>query len=165
MEHLVHIYVELYPHCYIFILLALVGLRVVLPLNSAAVAIIWSPVNLPVEVVDHYTVHYTSTTSSGVVGGLMTGHQYQFSISVTLAAASGQMYIGPVSTPSEPVTVSEPQSTQAPYPPPASSSSVSGLLVGLLVLGSWATCVPLITEHTLSNMFTKNPSCNELLDS
>ena len=117
---------ERYPHCYIFILLALVSLRAVLPLNSTAVAIIWSPVNLPVTVVVHYTVHYTtvgegsgrrqsntqmavfpSTTSSGVVGGLMTGQQYQFSISVTLAAASGQMYTGPVSTPSEPVTVGE----------------------------------------------------------
>ena len=83
----------------------------------------WIPVTL--SVVDHYTIHYTinkgegnrnqtnmrlsvfcSIVSSGVVGGLVTGEQYQFGVSVTLVAASGQMYTGPVSNYTQLVTVS-----------------------------------------------------------
>ena len=88
-------------------------------LNSTAVRIFWTPVNLPV--VDHYTVHFaavsrirrecdrgrfnvTAGSSSGVVGGLMTGEQYQFSVSVTVSGG-GQYYTGPVSDPTDPVTV------------------------------------------------------------
>ena len=66
----------------------------VVALNSTAVNVSWTPVDLPV--VDHYTVHYTTvggvngtitfptSASSGVVPGLQEGQQYQFSVSVTL---------------------------------------------------------------------------------
>ena len=87
-------------------------------LNATAVSVSWTPVNL--SVVDHYTIHYTllrrgrqsgsgivnitAGSSSGVVGGLMTGEQYQFSVSVTVSGG-GQYYTGPVSDPTDPVTV------------------------------------------------------------
>ena len=88
-------------------------------INATAVMVFWTPVNLPV--VDHYIVHFeavsgirrecdrgrfnvTAGSSSGVVGGLMTGEQYQFSVSVTVSGG-GQYYTGPVSDPSDPVTV------------------------------------------------------------
>ena len=83
------------------------------PVNSTAVRVTWTPLNLPV--VDHYTVHYSSivnggsgrrrrqsnpesvtfpaSVSSGVVSGLMGGQQYQFSVSVTLSVGI-QMYFG-----------------------------------------------------------------------
>ena len=83
------------------------------PLNNTAVRVTWTPLNLPVPVVDHYTVHYSSivnggsgrrrrqtdsgsvtfpaSVSSGVVSGLLGGQQYQFSISVTLSVG-GQLY-------------------------------------------------------------------------
>ena len=87
-------------------------------LNATAVSVSWTPVNL--SVVDHYTIHYTllrrgrqsgsgivnitAGSSSGVVGELMTGEQYQFSVSVTVTGG-GQYYTGPVSDPTDPVTV------------------------------------------------------------
>lgn len=84
------------------------------PLNSTAVNVSWTPINL--TVVDHYTVHYVAvgggserrrrrklhdlesvsfhaTASSGVVPGLMGGLQYQFSITVTLNV-SGELFNG-----------------------------------------------------------------------
>ena len=87
-------------------------------INATSVSVSWTPVNL--SVVDHYTIHYTllrrgrqsgsgivnitAGSSSGVVGGLMTGEQYQFSVSVTVSGG-GQYYTGPVSDPTDPVTV------------------------------------------------------------
>ena len=87
-------------------------------LNATAVRLFWSPINL--SVVHHYTIYYTllrrgrqsesgtvnitAGSSSGVVGGLMTGEQYQFSVSVTVSGG-GQYYTGPVSDPTDPVTV------------------------------------------------------------
>ena len=88
-------------------------------LNTTAVTVSWTPVNL--TVVDHYTVHYIAVdekrsqcdrgrfnisagSSSGVVSGLMTGEQYLFSMSVTVSGG-GQYYTGPVSDPTDPVTV------------------------------------------------------------
>ena len=83
------------------------------PVNSTAVWVTWTPLNLPV--VDHYTVHYSSivnggsgrrrrqtdsgsvtfpaSVSSGVVSGLLGGQQYQFSVSVTLSVG-GVLYMG-----------------------------------------------------------------------
>ena len=55
------------------------------------------------------TVNVTAGSSSGVVGGLMTGEQYQFSVSVTVSG-SGRTYTGPVSAPSDPFTVTAPPS-------------------------------------------------------
>ena len=95
----------------------------VTPLNNTAVIVMWSPVNLPIAVYN-YTIHYTALnvrkresdsgtvvvmagSSSGVVGGLMTDEQYQFSVSVTVSG-SGRTYTGPVSNPSDPITVTEP---------------------------------------------------------
>ena len=82
------------------------------PVNSTAVWVTWTPLNLPV--VDHYTVHYSSivnggsgrrrrqtdsgsvtfpaSVSSGVVSGLLGGEQYQFSVSVTLSVG-GVLYM------------------------------------------------------------------------
>ena len=50
------------------------------------------------------TVSVTAGSSSGVVGGLMTGEQYQFSVSVTVSG-SGRSYTGPLS---DPITVRAP---------------------------------------------------------
>ena len=82
------------------------------PLNNTSVRVIWTPLNLPLPVVDHYTVHYSAivnggsgrrrqtdsgsfifpaSVSSGVVSGLLGGQQYQFSVSVTLSVG-GQLY-------------------------------------------------------------------------
>ena len=88
-------------------------------LNVTAVTVSWTPINL--SAVDYYTVYFaavsgirrecdrgrfnvTAGSSSGVVGGLMTGEQYQFSVSVTVSGG-GQYYTGPVSDPTDPVTV------------------------------------------------------------
>ena len=87
-------------------------------LNATAVRLFWSPIYL--SVVDHYTIYYTllrrgrqsvsgtvditAGSSSGVVGGLMTGEQYQFSVFVTVSGG-GHYYTGPVSDPTDPVTV------------------------------------------------------------
>ena len=80
------------------------------PVNSSAVWVTWTPLNLPV--VDHYTVHYSivnggsgrrrqsnsgsvtfpASVSSGVVSGLLGGQQYQFSVSVTLSVG-GVLYM------------------------------------------------------------------------
>ena len=80
------------------------------PVNSTAVWVTWTPLNLPV--VDHYTVHYSivnggsgrrrqsnsgsvtfpASVSSGVVSGLLGGQQYQFSVSVTLSVG-GVLYM------------------------------------------------------------------------
>ena len=88
-------------------------------LNATAVTVSWTSINL--SAVDYYTVHFaavsgirrvcdrgrfnvTAGSSSGVVGGLMPGEQYQFSVSVTVSGG-GQYYTGPVSDPTDPVTV------------------------------------------------------------
>ena len=67
----------------------------VVPLNSTAVTVSWTPVTLPAAAAAyHYTVHYTTvcgtvnvsypgSASSGVVSGLQEGLQYQFSVTVT----------------------------------------------------------------------------------
>ena len=158
----------------------------VVPLNStAAVNVSWTRVNL--TVVHHYTVHYTTVgggsgrrqsstqmfpgpASSGVVGGLMTGQQYQFRVSVTLALANGQLYTGPVSTPSDPVTVSGPQPTPTPSPPPAvaTSSRVSGLMVGLvmvcvlLVISLVGNAIILYMKRTSIGKESKHPVMSPL---
>ena len=74
-------------------------------LSNTAVTIFWTPVNLNVYVVEHYTVHYTTvggvngtltfpaSASSGVVSGLQEGRQYQFSVTVTLNV-SGELFSG-----------------------------------------------------------------------
>ena len=51
---------------------------------------------------------------SGVVGGLMTGEQYQFSVSITVPG-NGRTYTGPVSDPSDPFTIVESPSTGGEY--------------------------------------------------
>ena len=88
-------------------------------LNVTAVTVSWTPINL--SAVDYYTVHFaavsgirrvcdrgrfnvTAGSSSGVVGGLMTGEQYQFSVPVTVSGG-GHYYTGPVSDLTDPVTV------------------------------------------------------------
>ena len=72
-------------------------------LNNTAVTIFWTPVNL--IVVEYYTVYYTTvggvngtltfpvSASSGVVSGLQEGHQYNFSVTVTLNV-SGELFSG-----------------------------------------------------------------------
>ena len=82
-------------------------------INSTSVRVTWTPLDL--EVVDHYTVHYSSivngrrlndsgsvtfpaSVSSGVVSGLLGGQQYQFSVSVTLSVG-GHTYTGVPGTP------------------------------------------------------------------
>ena len=55
-------------------------------------------------------MNVTAGSSSGVVGGLMTGEQYQFSVSVTVSG-SGRTYTGPVSNPSDPITVRAPSAS------------------------------------------------------
>ena len=86
------------------------------PVNSTAVSVTWISTSLNESVVDHYTVHYSSlngsgicssgtvtfpaSVSSGVVAGLQEGHQYQFSVSVSLLI-DGQLY---TNTPVEPFT-------------------------------------------------------------
>ena len=60
------------------------------------------------------TVNVTAGSSSGVVGGLMTGEQYRFSVSVTVSG-SGRTYTGPVSNPSDPITVRAPPSDNGEY--------------------------------------------------
>ena len=78
-------------------------------LNSTAVRVTWTPLNLPE--VEHYTVHYSivnsgsidavmfpASVSSGVVSGLLAGQQYQFSVSVTLSVA-GHTYNSTPGTP------------------------------------------------------------------
>ena len=96
----------------------------VMVLDSTRVRVSWTPVDLPMSVVDHYTVHYTTvdgssgrrrqsntqttfpgTASSGVVPRLVTGQQYQFGVSVTLVDANGRTYTGTVANQSDPVTV------------------------------------------------------------
>ena len=47
---------------------------------------------------------------SGVVGGLMTGEQYQFSVSITVPG-NGRTYTGPVSDLSDHFSITEPPST------------------------------------------------------
>ena len=95
------------------------GVRVT-PLNNTAVIVMWSPVNLPIAVYN-YTIHYSTVTmirrqsdsgtvvvmagsSSGVVGGLMTGEQYQFSVSITVSG-NGRTYTGALSNPSNSIAV------------------------------------------------------------
>ena len=71
-------------------------------LNTTAVRVFWTPVNL--TVVYHYTVHYSmcgingtvsfpTSASSGVVSGLQKGQQYQFSVTVTINV-NGVQYTG-----------------------------------------------------------------------
>ena len=62
------------------------------------------------------SVNVSAGSSSGVVGGLMTGEQYQFSVSITVPG-NGRTYTGPVSDPSDPFTVVEP-STGGEYTKP-----------------------------------------------
>ena len=97
---------------------AIISLMSVEPVNSTAVRVTWTSLNLPV--VDHYTVHYSivdggsgrrrrqsnsglvtfpASVSSGVVSGLLGGEQYRLSVSVTLSVG-GQMYM---SVPGPPV--------------------------------------------------------------
>ena len=52
-------------------------------------------------------MNVSAGSSSGVVGGLMTGEQYQFSAFLTVPG-NGVVYTGPVSDPSDPVTVTDP---------------------------------------------------------
>ena len=59
-------------------------------------------------------MNVSAGSSSGVVGGLMTGEQYQFSVSITVPG-NGRTYTGPVSDPSDPFTVTEPPSTGGEY--------------------------------------------------
>ena len=80
--------------------------------NSTAVRVTWTPLNIPV--VDHYTIHYSivnggsgrrrrqsnsgsvtfpASVFSGVVSGLLEGQQYQFSVSLTLSVG-GMIYFG-----------------------------------------------------------------------
>ena len=89
---------------FLFTHTATISLLSVEPINSTAVRVTWTPLNLPV--VDHYTVHYSivnggsgrrkrqsnsgsvtfpASVSSGVVSGLMGGQQYQFHVTVTLS--------------------------------------------------------------------------------
>lgn len=77
----------------------------------------WVPVNLPLLVVDHYdvlyaamvahnesrqsqssTVMFPNSASSGLIGGLVAGTAYQFSITVTLVNEKKQLfkYSGPI---------------------------------------------------------------------
>ena len=60
------------------------------------------------------SVNVSVGSSSGVVGGLMTGEQYQFSVSITVSG-NGRTYTGPVSDPIDPITVAE--STGGEYIP------------------------------------------------
>ena len=60
------------------------------------------------------SVNVSAGSSSGMVGGLMTGEQYQFSVSITVPG-NGRTYTGPVSDPSDPFTVIEPPSTGGEY--------------------------------------------------
>ena len=60
------------------------------------------------------TVNVTAGSSSGVVGGLMTGEQYQFSVSVTVSG-SGRTYTGPLSDPTDRITVRAPPSDNGAY--------------------------------------------------
>ena len=85
-------------------------------LNSTAVNVSWTPVNF--QAVNLYSIHYMATnttrqcdtgvvnvsagSSSGVVGGLMTGEQYQFSVSVTVSQ-NGQLHTGPLSNLTKPI--------------------------------------------------------------
>ena len=55
-------------------------------------------------------MNVSAGSSSGVVGGLMTGEQYQFSVSITVPG-NGRTYTGPVSDPI-PFTVVEPPTPQ-----------------------------------------------------
>ena len=96
----------------LFIYLAQISIVSAVALNSTAVNVTWTPLN--VLAVDHYTVHYSklvnggsgrrrrqvagseivtfpANTSSGVVSGLQEGQQYQFSVSVSLLIG-GQTY-------------------------------------------------------------------------
>ena len=59
-------------------------------------------------------MNVSTGSSSGVVGGLITGEQYQFSVSITVPG-NGRTYTGPVSDPSDPFTVAEPLSTVREY--------------------------------------------------
>ena len=72
-------------------------------LNSTAVRITWTPINL-MAVNYMYTVHYItvcgivnvsypSSASSGVVSGLQEGHEYQFSVSAAFIL-DGVIYTG-----------------------------------------------------------------------
>ena len=87
--------------------------------NDTAVRIIWTAISL--AIVDYYTVHYTAAnerrsqcdrgsvnvsagSSSGVVGGLITGEQYQFSVSVTVSG-NEITYTGPANNLTDPFTV------------------------------------------------------------
>ena len=76
----------------------------VVPLNSTAVTVSWTPVTLPAAAEYHYTVHYTTvcgtvnvsypaSVSTGVVSGLQEGLQYQFSVTVTFNV-NGTSYSG-----------------------------------------------------------------------
>ena len=89
--------------CVVYIHSATVSEVLVVALNSTAVNVSWTPVNL--TVVERYTVHYTTvggvngttifsvSASSGVVSGLQEGQQYQFSVTVTLNV-TGKLFTG-----------------------------------------------------------------------
>ena len=62
-------------------------------------------------------MNVSAGSSSGVVGGLMTGEQYQFSVSIAVPGI-GRTYTGPVSDPSDPFTITEPPSTVGEYTKP-----------------------------------------------
>ena len=59
-------------------------------------------------------MNVSAGSSSGVVGGLMTGEQYQFSVSVTVPG-NGRTYTGPVSDPSAFTVVEPPSGGEYPY--------------------------------------------------
>ena len=90
-----------------YIFLAFVNIVSVDPVNSTAVNVSWTQVNLPV--IGHYTVHYIhvggqqggfalfpSTASFGVVEGLLAEQQYQLGVSVTVGAAKEKALTGSV---------------------------------------------------------------------
>ena len=50
------------------------------------------------------SVNVSAGSSSGVVGGLMTGEQYQFSVSITVCDGTGNIYTGAMSDLTDPFT-------------------------------------------------------------
>ena len=53
-------------------------------------------------------MNVSAGSSSGVVGGLMTGEQYQFSVSITVSDGVGNIYTGAMSNLTDPFTVDGP---------------------------------------------------------
>ena len=59
-------------------------------------------------------MNVSAGSSSGVVGGLMTGDPYQFSVSITVPG-NGRTYTGSMSDPSDPITITELPCTCSEY--------------------------------------------------